>query len=45
VRERRDREQVLTAIRARALTGLDTLRIGLMLSNTALKVAGDKKHE
>ncbi|MGY5874967.1 MAG: hypothetical protein RTU30_04410 [Candidatus Thorarchaeota archaeon] len=42
VRVRRDKDQVLTAIRARRFSGNDTLQMGLDLSNLALKVVGEK---
>ena len=45
VRERRDREQIMTAIRARRFTGLETLAMGLKMSNLALKLAGSRKHD
>lgn len=45
VRERRDREQIMTAIRARRFNGLETLALGLKMSNLALKLAGSRKHD
>ncbi len=45
VRRRRDREQALTAIRARQFTGLQTLKMGLELSALAAKIAGARGRE
>jgi hypothetical protein len=45
VRKRRNREQIMTAIRARRFTGLETLAMGLKMSNLALKLAGSRKHD
>jgi hypothetical protein len=45
VRKRRDEEQIMTAIRARRFTGLETLTMGLKMSNLALKIAGARKYE
>ncbi|MHA1961518.1 MAG: hypothetical protein ACW99U_14950 [Candidatus Thorarchaeota archaeon] len=42
VKIRRDKDQVLTAIRAKRFSGNDTLQMGLNLSNLVLKVAGEK---
>ncbi|MBD3159901.1 MAG: hypothetical protein GF309_14060 [Candidatus Lokiarchaeota archaeon] len=40
VRERRERDQIKTAKRARHFTGLETLILGIRMSNLALKMAG-----
>ena len=40
VRKRRNKEQILTAIRARGFTGLETLIMGLELSKIALDTVG-----
>jgi hypothetical protein len=45
VRKRRDREHIITALRARRFTGLETLILGLKMTNFALKIAGERKHE
>jgi hypothetical protein len=45
VRKRRDNEQILTAIRARKFTGLETLVMGLQLSKSALETAGARNHD
>jgi hypothetical protein len=45
VRKRRDREQILTAIRARRFTGLETLSMGLELSKVALETVGARKDD
>ncbi len=45
VRKRRDREQIMTAIRARGFTGIDTLIMGLELSKIALETAGARKDD
>ena len=43
VQERRDRDQIRTAIRARKFTGLETLQMGIDLSNIALRAAGARQ--
>ncbi len=43
VRERRDKDQIATAKRARRFTGEETLILGLKMSNLALKSAGVRK--
>ncbi len=45
VRKRRDKDQILTAIRARRFTGLETLIIGLELSKTALEAVGARRDD
>ena len=45
VQERRDRDQIITALRARRFTGIETLQMGLDLTNIALEVAGERQHE
>ncbi len=44
VHKRRDTDQILTAKRARRFTGLETLTLGLKMSNLALQTAGVRKH-
>jgi hypothetical protein len=39
-RERRERDQIVTAERARRFTGLETLALGIKMSNLALRLAG-----
>ncbi|MDF1538802.1 MAG: hypothetical protein P1Q69_07860 [Candidatus Thorarchaeota archaeon] len=43
VQERRDKEQIATAMRARKFTGEETLLLGLKMSNLVLKSAGVRK--
>jgi len=45
VQERRDRDQIRTALRARRFTGEETLQMGLDLSNAALRAAGARTPE
>jgi len=45
VRDRRDRDQIITALRARKFTGIETLQMGLDLTNIALKAAGERLRE
>ncbi|MHA1637034.1 MAG: hypothetical protein ACTSUB_03365 [Candidatus Thorarchaeota archaeon] len=45
VQDRRDRDQIITALRARDFTGEETLQMGLDLSNIALEAAGERQNE
>ena len=45
VKDRRDRDQRITALRARKFTGVETLQMGLDLTNIALKAAGERQRE
>ncbi|MHA2379847.1 MAG: hypothetical protein ACXADS_11275 [Candidatus Thorarchaeota archaeon] len=42
VKNRRDQDQIRTAVQARRFSGLETLLMGLKLSAMALRVAGDR---
>ena len=45
VKDRRYRDQIITALRARKFTGIETLQMGFDLTNIALKAAGERQRE
>ena len=45
VKGRRDRDQIITALRARKFTGIETLQMGFDLTDTALRSAGARTRE